>query len=132
MSVPARLPEGRAAAGSGYGTEGREEAGFQMKVRYRFAVGVVAALMSAGSYATSAHASTMSKGGGNKGGNSQHQSSTWKGDSRNDRRNDFRRDRFRDHDRFNHCCDNNNHDNGGEDCDWLRDHDHDAWVRDCE
>ncbi len=103
-----------------------------MKVRYRFAVGVVAALMSAGSFATTAHASTMKNGGGSKSpsSHSTNSGSGWKGDWRSDRRND--RDRSRDHDRFrDHCCDNGN-DNSGSDCDWLEFHDHDAWLRECQ
>jgi hypothetical protein len=106
-----------------------------MKVRYRFAVGVVAALMSAGSFATTAHASTMSKGGSGKSSTSSHSSnsgSNWRSDRRNDFRNDRRNDFRNDHNRFrDHCCDNGG-DNSGKDCDWLESHDHDAWVRDCE
>ena len=115
-----------------------------MRLRYRFVVALAAALLSAGwSVGSTAHASTMGSsyvastaapqfcrsGCGGSG---------YRDRGRSDRRQDFRQDRredrFRDHccDNNNHCCDNNNHGNSGSDCDWLRDHDHDSWLRECQ
>ena len=123
-----------------------------MRLRYRFVVALVAAFLGAGSFGVSAHASTMGKGGNGNGGthNSSTHSSQSNGGSKwngNWERHQGEGDHFRDHDRFrdNHCCDNhrdhccdhfNDHccDNGGDensDCDWLRNHDHDRWWRDC-
>ena len=112
-----------------------------MRLRYRFIVTLVVAIMGLASAGSTAYASTM--GQGSKG-NVQHVSQTQKspgGWNRSwhdrDSHRDSHRDEHRDFHHDNHCCDHNNDhccDNGGDfsnDCDWLRDHDHDAWLREC-
>jgi hypothetical protein len=120
-----------------------------LKVRYRFAAALVAAFMGAASAGSTVYASAGNHpGGGNS--TARHDSSpkgqdkTWSGknwDNRSDNQRDFRQDRHDDRSNFrDHCCDHNNDNHSdnhnsdssrSSDCDWLRNHDHEAWLREC-
>ena len=126
-----------------------------MKVRYRFVVALVAALLGMGwSFGTTtAHAATMGTsathmtmgqhpGGGGKDFSERRGNDCCHGDHSAERHGErFHEERFHEerhdccHDEHfheDHCCNNGDEFNGESECDWLRDHDRDRWWRDCE